>query len=40
MDKVKKNHQLMEATIEEVHELMNQGDLTARELVEFYLKTD
>jgi len=38
MDKVKKNHQLMEATIEEVHELMNQGDLTARELVEFYLK--
>lgn len=38
MDESVKNKKLMEATIEEVHRLMESGEITSREVVEFYLK--
>ncbi|NBG89248.1 amidase family protein [Isachenkonia alkalipeptolytica] len=38
MDESLKSKEIMEATIERIHHLMEEGELTCRELVEFYLK--
>lgn len=38
MNVSQKNEKLMEATIKEIHQLMESGEITARELVAFYLE--
>ncbi len=38
MDESLKNNKIIEATIENIHRFMEEGEITSRELVEFYIK--